>query len=142
MKTNHARKVSEQAFNELVEAVEAGKSQKLVDYLKAMGKFHNYSLGNAILIGFQKPDATHVAGFRTWKRLGRYVKKGEHGIAIMAPITHRTKRSEETDDKEREDEVITTTRALFFHFSFHASTETTDSCGEGGFNLCHLGENS
>ena len=94
MKTNHARKVSEQAFNELVEAVESGKSQKLVEYLKAMGRFHNYSLGNAILIGFQKSDATHVAGFRTWQKLGRHVKKNEKGIAIMAPIVWRKKKSD------------------------------------------------
>jgi len=103
MKTNHARKVSEQAFNELVEAVEAGKSQKLIDYLKAMGRFHNYSLGNAILIGFQKPDATHVAGFRTWQKLGRYVKKGEHGIAIMAPIVWRKKVTHADDKKDVQD---------------------------------------
>ena len=65
MKPNHAKKVSEQAFNELVEAVDAGKSERLVEYLKAMGKFHNYSLGNAMLINFQRPKATHVAGYRT-----------------------------------------------------------------------------
>jgi hypothetical protein len=93
MKTNHARKVSEQAFKELVDAVEAGKSQKLVEYLKAMGRFHNYSLGNAILIGFQKPRAMRVAGFRTWQKLGRYVKRNEKGIAIMAPIVRRRARA-------------------------------------------------
>jgi len=108
MKTNHARKVSEQAFNELLEAVEAGKSQKLVDYLKAMGRFHNYSLGNAILIGFQKPDATRVAGFRTWQKLGRHVKRNEKGIAIMAPIVWRRKvthAGDEENGQKREDEV-------------------------------------
>ena len=99
MKTNHARKVSEQAFNELIEAVEAGKSQKLVEYLKAMGRFHNYSLGNAILIGFQKPDATHVAGFRTWQKLGRHVKRNEKGIAIMAPIVWRKKVTNTADKR-------------------------------------------
>jgi antirestriction protein ArdC len=109
MKANHARKVSEQAFNELVKAVEAGKSQKLVAYLKAMGRFHNYSLGNAILIGFQKPEATHVAGFRTWQTLGRYVKKGEHGIAIMAPIVWRRKvmPADDEDDKSNGEEEMT-----------------------------------
>ena len=91
MKSTLVRKVSEQAFDELVKAVEAGKSQKLIEYLKAMGRFHKYSLGNAILIGFQKPDAKHVAGFCTWQKLGRCVKKGEHGIAIMAPIVWRRK---------------------------------------------------
>jgi antirestriction protein ArdC len=77
-----------------------------------MGKFHNYSLENAILIGFQKPDATHVAGFRTWKRLGRYVKKGEHGIAIMAPITYRKKKPEESDNREPEDEEVRTFKTV------------------------------
>lgn len=112
IKMNHAKKVSQQAFNVLVKSVEVGKSQKLIEYLKTMGRFHNYSLGNAILIGFQKPDATHVAGFRTWKRLGRHVKKGEHGIAIMAPIIYRKKKSEDSDNKESEDEEVRTFKTV------------------------------
>jgi antirestriction protein ArdC len=112
MKPNRAKNVSQQAFNELVEAVEAGKSQRLIEYLKTMGRFHKYSLGNAILIGFQKPDATHVAGFRTWKRLGRHVKKGEHGIAIMAPIVYRKKKTGDSDNKESEDEEVRTFKTV------------------------------
>ena len=102
MKTNYARNVSQQAFDELIEAVEGGKSQKLVEYLKTMGRFHNYSLGNAILIGFQKPNATKVAGFRTWQKLGRHVKRNEKGIAIMAPIVRRRKEKRADDDEENE----------------------------------------
>lgn len=109
MRTNDVKSIARQAFDKLVEAVEAGKSERLVDYLKAMGKFHNYSLGNAILIGFQRPDATHVAGYRTWQKLGRYVRKDEQGIAIMAPIVWRSRtvdRSDETEDeKGREEEM-------------------------------------
>ncbi len=124
MKSNHARKVSEQAFNELVKAVEAGKSQKLVAYLKAMGRFHNYSLGNAILIGFQKPEATHVAGFRTWQKLSRYVKKGEHGIAIMAPIVWRRKvtPADDEDDKSNGEEEA----ALAFKTAYVFDISQTD----------------
>ena len=124
MKTNHARKVSQQAFNELVEAVEAGKSQKLVEYLKAMGRFHNYSLGNAIMIGFQKPDATKVAGFRAWQKLGRHVKKNEKGIAIMAPILWRRKithSEDEEDGSEREEET-----ALAFKTAYVFDISQTD----------------
>ena len=55
-------------------------------FLGAMARFHDYSIGNLILIAIQKPDATHVAGFNTWKELGRWVKKGEKGIAILAPV--------------------------------------------------------
>ncbi|MFH0769381.1 MAG: ArdC family protein, partial [Chloroflexota bacterium] len=54
-------------------------------FLLTMSKFHDYSIGNLILITIQRPDATKVAGFTTWKDLGRWVKKGEKGIAILAP---------------------------------------------------------
>lgn len=106
MKANHARKISEQAFIELVEAVKAGKSDKLIVYLKAMGKFHNYSVRNAMLIHFQCPTATHVAGFRTWQKLGRYVKRGEHGIAILAPIVRHKKILLIDDEEDSEKEVL------------------------------------
>ena len=121
MKTNHARKVSKQAFNELVEAVEAGKSQKLVEYLKAMGRFHNYSLGNAIMIGFQKPDATHVAGFRTWQRLGRHVKRNEKGIAIMAPIVWRKKVTHADGEDDQQNRKEETTLAFKTAYVFDVS---------------------
>ena len=120
MKADYARRVSRQAFNELVEAVEAGKSQKLVDYLKAMGKFHNYSLGNAILIGFQKPNTTRVAGFRTWQKLGRHVRRNEKGIAIMAPIVWRRKvmpEDDEDDEQEHEETALTFKTAYVFDIS-------------------------
>ena len=55
-------------------------------FLTTMSKFHDYSIGNQILIMLQSPDAKHVAGFNTWKNLGRWVKKGEKGIAILAPV--------------------------------------------------------
>ena len=121
MKANHARKVSKQAFNELVEAVETGKSQKLVEYLKAMGRFHNYSLGNAILIGFQKPRATRVAGFRTWQKLGRYVKKNEKGIAIMAPIVWRKKVTNTADKRNAQEHDEETAMAFKTAYVFDIS---------------------
>jgi len=55
-------------------------------FLATMAKFHDYSIGNQILIMMQMEEATKVAGYNTWKDLGRQVKKGEKGIAIMAPI--------------------------------------------------------
>jgi len=54
-------------------------------FLTTMSKFHDYSIGNQILIMLQQPDATHVAGFVTWKELGRWVKKGGKSISILAP---------------------------------------------------------
>ena len=63
-----------------------------------MARFHRYSLHNVCLIMAQRPTATRVAGFHAWRTLGRFVRKGEKGIAILAPIVSR--RREETDDDE------------------------------------------
>ncbi len=62
--------------------------------LDTAAKFHSYSLGNLLLIGAQAPQATRVAGFRSWQSAGRQVRKGERGIAILAPCTYRPKTAE------------------------------------------------
>jgi predicted nucleic acid-binding Zn ribbon protein len=67
-----------------VESIQQSENFRL--FPTTMSKFHEYSIGNQILIMLQKPDATKVAGFNTWKELGRWVKKGEKGIAILAPV--------------------------------------------------------
>jgi pimeloyl-ACP methyl ester carboxylesterase len=68
-----------------------------------MAHFHNYSLGNVLLIARQKPDATRVAGIRTWNQLGRFVKKGENGIAILAPVIGKArKKQSETEGAKRQ----------------------------------------
>ncbi len=59
--------------------------------LDTAARFHSYSLGNLLLIGMQAPAAARVAGFGTWQGLGRQVRKGERGIAILAPCTCRPK---------------------------------------------------
>lgn len=58
--------------------------------LAAAARFHRYSFRNVLLILSQRPDATQVAGYRTWQSLGRQVRRGEHGIAVLAPVTYRT----------------------------------------------------
>jgi antirestriction protein ArdC len=98
MKREDAMKLVEDGIASLNDAIKSGKSEALQRLLATLAQFHNYSFGNAILIARQRPDATQVAGFQTWKKLGRYVKKGEQGIAILAPMVSR-KRS---DQKQRE----------------------------------------
>lgn len=63
-----------------------------------MARFHRYSLRNVCLIVAQRPTATRVAGFHTWRTLGRWVRKGEKGIAILAPITARRRDDAEEDE--------------------------------------------
>jgi antirestriction protein ArdC len=96
-------KQSEVALNELSEALSQGRSDTLVRYLEMLSRFHEYSWGNCVLISIQRPDATRVAGFQRWKRLGRYVKKGEKGIHILAPIIRKTEQAE--DDGEVDSDV-------------------------------------
>ncbi len=62
--------------------------------LDVAGRFHTYSPGNVFLVLAQRPDATRVAGFNTWRKLGRQVKAGEHGIAILAPCLYRAHRGD------------------------------------------------
>ncbi len=76
-------------ITEGVEAlVDSGAWKAMLD---TAARFHTYSLGNQMLIALQAPTATRVAGFRTWQALGRQVRKGEKGIAILAPCTYRPK---------------------------------------------------
>ena len=79
----------------LTEQLETGvkavfESEKYKAYLNAMSKFHHYSFGNVMLILMQCPEASMVAGYTTWKKqFGRTVKKGEHGIMILAPAPYK-----------------------------------------------------
>jgi hypothetical protein len=84
MKSEQIKEITARATEQLVAALNAGRSEALTGYLNAIGRFHRYSLYNVMLIASQKPDASYVAGFRTWNQLGRYVKKGEKGILILA----------------------------------------------------------
>ncbi|MFR1834415.1 MAG: ArdC-like ssDNA-binding domain-containing protein [Lachnospiraceae bacterium] len=65
------------------------ESERYREYLSVMGRFHSYSMNNTLLILEQKPDASYVASYNTWKSLGRNVKKGEHGIQIFAPCVRK-----------------------------------------------------
>lgn len=83
---NRSAELAADALQSLIEALEAGKSQALTNFLMVMARFHQYSWNNCLLIALQRPGATHVAGFHTWHKFGRFVRKSEKGIAILAPV--------------------------------------------------------
>ncbi|MAY74956.1 MAG: DUF1738 domain-containing protein [Phycisphaerae bacterium] len=85
-KAQEARQHIDQAIERLAAELNAGRSETLRAFLEMVGKFHRYSFGNVMLILSQRPDATRVAGYRTWQGLGRQVRKGEKGITIIAPM--------------------------------------------------------
>jgi len=73
-------------------------SEGFAAYLKTMARFHTYSFRNVLMILAQRPEATKVAGYRTWQTLGRQVQKGEKGIVIFVP--HRRRVSERPEEGE------------------------------------------
>ena len=103
--------VKERKIDEVLKRLKEGvndiqESDNFKQFLLTMSRFHDYSIGNLILIMVQKPDATRVAGFKTWKDLGRWVKKGEKGIAILAPCLPPKDRKPEPQKGEDEEEEI------------------------------------
>src|SRR4051794_33492682 len=79
-----------ESLNRLEQAVtEIHDSETFRRYLDAQAKFHKYSWGNVLLILGQQPAATHVAGYRTWQSLNRYVRRGEKGIRILVPMSRK-----------------------------------------------------
>ena len=99
-------------MKEITDRLEAGiqalfESEQYKAYLTAMSKFHNYSFNNTLLIAMQKPDASLVAGFGTWRDdFERHVKKGEKGIKILAPSPYKVKKQMEKIDPATQKPVI------------------------------------
>lgn len=96
----------QEKLNEAMAVLERGiegilDSESFADYLKTMARFHTYSFTNVAMIVAQRPEATQVAGYKTWQTLGRQVRKGEKGIVIFVP--HR-KRVGESPDENKEDQ--------------------------------------
>lgn len=113
MNREEALKKSDEALKDLATTLQQGKSDALVKYLEMLSRFHNYSFGNCILIAMQMPHATHVAGFQRWKSMGRYVKKEEKGIGILAPLAYRRRKDEQPEDgKEPDDRPSSTLRGF------------------------------
>ena len=92
----------------VLETDEARRSESMQKYLEFASKFHSYSPANVMLIMLSKSDATNVAGFHTWKKMNRFVKKGERGIPIFAPMIHK-----EDPDKEDSPKVLNGFRIVY-----------------------------
>jgi antirestriction protein ArdC len=98
MNADDLKKLTTESLKQLASMLDEGRSERLTSLLTTMARFHRYSLHNICLIVAQRPTATRVAGFHTWRTLGRFVRKGEKGIAIMAPIIAR--RREDANGEE------------------------------------------
>lgn len=108
---------AEEALKGLVEELKKGHTEAFLRYLRTMSRFHRYSLRNTLLIWTQKPEATLVAGLRTWNEMGRYVRKGEKGIYILAPITKKVVEEDETGQEVEAEKVVGFRSAVVFDVS-------------------------
>lgn len=113
---DHAKQLAENALDQLAAALESGKSEALINYLAVMARFHRYSWNNCLLIALQRPGASHVAGFHTWRKFGRHVRKGAKGIAILAPMVSK-KRVEGEDTEDEQTRVFGFRTAYVFDFA-------------------------
>jgi len=110
MDTNKGLELLEQGLDKLLH------QDDWIAYLRFCAGFHRYSFGNALLIWAQCPSATQVAGFVTWKQKGRFVRKGEKRILILAPIVRKVE--DETGETER--------RVAGFRSAYVFDVEQTD----------------
>lgn len=104
MKNKKNTKDRQEVLKDLTEQLEKSiqdfmESEKYKTFLSSMAKFHNYSLNNQILIAVQKPDSTLCAGYTTWQKQNRYVKKGEKGIRIICPAPYKKEYLKDVIDK-------------------------------------------
>jgi antirestriction protein ArdC len=119
MKREDAVKLVETGFDELARSLEAGKSDRLIEWMAVTSRFYNYSFRNCMLIARQFPQATYVAGYRAWPKFGRHVKKGEKGIAILAPLVYKQKADDAADERRESD-------------------NETSECAVRGFKVAHV----
>ena len=106
------KEAAESKLDTIMKSLEEGvekvfTSEQYQMYLQTMATFHNYSFNNTLLIAMQRPDATLLAGYQTWKKkFHRHVKRGEKGIKIIAPVPVKEKRQVEKIDEETQEIVI------------------------------------
>jgi hypothetical protein len=114
MKIEEAREVASKALEHLSESLARGQSEVLRNYLTAMGKFHRYSASNILLIITQRPDATHVAGYQTWRKVHRHVTRGAKGIMIFAPLVRHVVDANECGVETRRESLVGYRAAVVF----------------------------
>jgi hypothetical protein len=96
------------SMQSLADEMSQGKSERLLSVLAFSARFHRYSMNNQLAIQSQRASATHVAGYRTWERMGYHVAKGQRGIYIFAPRPYKTE-----EDGEEVAHITFATVAVF-----------------------------
>lgn len=124
----------DQLLTQIQTAVENFRSSdNYLAYLKGMKHFRSYSIRNTILIVNQNPSATRVAGFNAWKETGRKVKRGEHGLQILCPLTKKIKEEEKDDPSDPDFKIYGFRKGYVFDIS---QTEPIPGADVVNIHLC------
>ena len=128
---------NQEKIKEALDRIEDGlaainSDENWLSYLCFQSKFYNYSFGNTMLIYSQNPQATYVKGYKAWNQLGRYVKKGSRGLAILAPCFRKPDKMEQeeeifyqkSEDEKKKERVISGFRVTYVYDI--ADTEGSD----------------
>ena len=100
MDANPIKAKIDQLIDNLCQLTDSAKiTETFKAYMDSISRFYHYSYFNSMLIILTKPDATRVAGFHAWHKFNRFVRKGEHGIPILAPIIIKPK--DQPEDQAR-----------------------------------------
>jgi antirestriction protein ArdC len=106
MEANNLIKMIDTTVDHLVEKIdEAKQSEAMLSFLKMASRFHKYSTYNLLLIYSQMPDASRIAGYKTWQSMGRYVRKGQRGIHILVPVFFTKAENGIAEDEKNEKKI-------------------------------------
>lgn len=114
---NNKNEKIKKVYEKLLTGVQNFRStEEYIKFLKFIKNFHSYSFANTVLIFNQYEDATRVAGYKTWEKLGRTVKKGSKGIEIMSPRCCKKKvkiKNKDTNEEKEEEMEFLTFRPVY-----------------------------
>ena len=128
MKGNELKQTVDRALENLAQLADEARATVIREWLLFQARFHRYSAYNTWLIRSQRPDATLVAGYRKWQEMGRQVRKGEKGIAILVPRPYRREYEEKKVDPETGETVIQTkvVEGIYFTTGYVFDVSQTD----------------
>lgn len=121
------------ALNRIEDSLAAiNTDEDWLKFLSFQAQFYNYSFGNAMLIFSQNPNATYVKGYKAWNQLGRYVKKGSKGLAILAPCIRKVEVFKEPENKNmyHDEEAEKETRKVVSGFRIAYVYDIADTDGD------------
>jgi len=111
-------------------------SEAWLAWVRMQSRFYRYSFGNTLLIAWQRPDASLVAGYRRWLELGRQVRQGETGIRILAPCRYRT--AGDGDNDNDGSDLVDTVRSFRVAVVFASSRRTANRCLNCRSHVCRV----